>query len=135
MKHIKLYENFNLSNLSESEDSFIFDWIPFDDHVDDPINASVPTEIGLDGVLEYCKSNPEIGKIGLFISHSKLPAGGFIRYITSSTSPVLLDSAVFDSEFKLVNENKGIDPADLDVSAHKKGSSILSRFRLDQDKE
>jgi hypothetical protein len=128
MKHIKLFENFEVPGVNIDKASIIFDFLPFDDKIDDPINSSVPQEIAIDEVVNYCKSNPDIGKIGLFISHTKLPSGGFVRYITSSTDPLILDSATFDSNFKLVFENKGIDPSDLE--SHKKGTSMLRRMGI-----
>lgn len=126
MKHIKLFENFDTP--TGDGDSIIFDFLAFDDQVDNPINNTVPQEIGIEKVMEYCKNNPEINKVGLFIAHSKIPSGGFIRYIVTSTNPVTLDSATFDSEFKLVNENKGISPEDL--QSHKSGTSLLRRMGI-----
>ena len=125
MKHIRLFENFDQS---QEIGQFIFDWIPFDNEVDNPANHSIPTEIGLEQVMEYCKSNPQIYKIGLFIAHKKNSGGGFNRYIVHPTSPLSVDSAVFNSDFKKVNEITGIDPSTL--TSFDKGSSMLGRFGL-----
>jgi hypothetical protein len=127
MRHIKLFENFDQS---QEMPGVIFDWIPFDNEVNNPINSSIPTEIGLQELMEYCKSNPEIGKVGLFIAHKKNPGGGFNRYIASSTNPLRFDSAVFDSDYKKINEVTGIDPYKTSLGSFDKGSSMMGRFGI-----
>ena len=127
MRHIKLFENFDQSS---EMPGVIFDWIPFDNEVNNPVNSSIPTEIELQEVMEYCKSNPEIDKVGLFIAHKKNSGGGFNRYIVSSTSPLRVDSAVFDSDYKKINEVTGIDPYKTSLGSFDKGSSMLGRFGI-----
>jgi len=126
MKHIRLFENFD----SYSKSGLIFDWIPFDSQVDNSRNSSIPTEIGLDEMIKYCNDNSDIEGIGLYIAHKKNTSGGFERYVTTSISPLMLESAIFDSEFKKVNEIKNIDPSKISISSLGKGSSMLGRFGI-----
>ncbi len=127
MRHIRLFENFEQDKTVDTSD-LLFDWLPFDTEVNNPINSSVPTEITPLKLIEYCNANQEIGKVGLYIAHKKNPAGGFNRYLTTSTNPLLLESATFDKEFNKVNEVGGISAATL--GSFVKGNSMLSRFGL-----
>lgn len=127
MRHIRLFENFDPNKTVDSS-GLLFDWLPFDTEVNNPINSSVPTGITPQELIEYCISNPEIGKVGLYIAHKKNSAGGFTRYVTTSTNPLLLESAMFNSEFNKVNEVKGISASSLDSFG--KGASMLGRFGL-----
>jgi hypothetical protein len=127
MKHIRLFENFDQL---PSGSGVMFDWMCFDSEINNPINNSVPTEIGLDEVMEYCNSNPDIGKVGLFIAHKKNSGGGFNRYIITSTSPIRIDFSTFDSDYKKVNEINDIDPVKHKLDDLDKGSSMLGRFGL-----
>jgi len=102
--------------------------MPFDNEFNNPINSSVPTEIMANELVEYCNSNPDIGKFGLFIAHKKNPSGGFIRYVATSTNPLLLESAIFDNDFKKIKEIKGITASSIDSFG--KGSSMMGRFGL-----
>jgi hypothetical protein len=124
MKHIRLFENFDES----SKSNIIFDWIPFDNEVNNSRNSSIPTEIGLEEMLDYCKNNSDIKGIGLYIAHKKNADGGFTRYVTTSINPVIFESAIFDSEFKKVNEIKDLDPSKISIGSVSKGSSMLGRF-------
>lgn len=127
MRHIRLFENFDQDKTVDSS-GLLFDWLPFDTEINNPINSSVPTEITPQKLIEYCNANPEIGKVGLYIAHKKNPAGGFTRYVTTSTNPLLLESAMFDSEFNKINDVKGISAASLDSFG--KGASMMNRFGL-----
>jgi hypothetical protein len=102
--------------------------MPFDTEVNNPINSYAPAEITAQELVEYCNANPEIGKVGLYIAHKKNPGGGFTRYVTTSTNPLLLESAMFDREFNKINEVKGISAES--IVSFTKGSSMLGRFGL-----
>lgn len=133
MRYIKLFENFDQLS-GEEISSLTFDWLPLDTEVNNPMNESMPESLGAKEAIELCQSKPEIEKLGRFIAHSKMPSGGFIRYVIKSTNPVLIDSAVFDSQFKKIRENLNIDALKIDLGKHSKGISTLNRFGLfDED--
>lgn len=127
MKHVRLFENFDKLNESESKE-IIFDWIPFDSQADNPANASMPSELSYDQLLEYRKENPNDGsdKLGLYIAHHKLN-DGFLRLISGYENPLVFNVAKFDNEFKKVDEND-IDSSKFDLNTYVRGSGILSRF-------
>jgi len=133
MKHIKLFENFDVPQGDGS--SIVFDWMPFDDQINNPINSSIPESLNLREAIEFCQSRPEIGEAGLFIAHNKMSNGGFIRYVIKSTEPLLMDTAVFDSNFKKISEHNDIDPTKMDVDSYSKGASALGSFGLFGNKD
>lgn len=129
MRYIKLFENFDQNSRELKQmASTVFDFLPFDTEINNPMNSSIPGSLDGDGVVEFCKSNPEVGKVGLFIGHNKLPNGGLIRYIMKSTKPLLMDAAVFDSKLDKVTETFDIDPTSINFGDYGKGMDTLGRF-------
>lgn len=134
MKHIKLFEQFSknaVTSLDEaSNEDMIFDWLPYDNQIDNPIQSSIPESLSYNDLLKYCSENDCSGiqEAGLFIAHSKNSGGGFTRYIATSLDPMKFDVAMFNKEFELKNENKDVDAKDLDVASLSKGASLLGRF-------
>lgn len=127
MKYIKLFESFDKPVNSGTD--LIFDWLPFDNEINNSMNSSIPSEIGMNDLMEYCKNHPEIHSIGLYIAHHKNNSG-FSRYITSSISPLLLDHALFDSDFQKISEHKNIDPYKTSIGDFSKGANLLGRMGL-----
>jgi hypothetical protein len=132
MKHIKLFESFKSINESEGiSKDLIFDWLSFDDQINNPVNSRVPKEIIFDELYQVCNEmGSEFNGVGLYIAHQKLSDGGFIRFIVSNTNPVLFDVAVFDKEFKKTSEQKGITAEKFDFKSYLRGTEILNRFRF-----
>jgi hypothetical protein len=132
MKHIKLFESFDSINESQgiSED-LVFDWLPFDDQINNPANSRLPQEIKYSELPQFCN---EMGKeftgVGLYIAHDKLSGGGFVRFILESASPILFNVAVFDKDFKKTSENKGIPNDKFNFKTYLRGTEILNRFKF-----
>jgi hypothetical protein len=132
MRYIKLFESFNQVNEAEgiSED-LIFDWLPFDDQINNPVNSRVPIEVKYSELAQVCN---EMGKdfngVGLYIAHQKLSDGGFVRFVVGNPSPVLFDVAVFDREFKKSSEQKGISADKFNFKSYLRGTEILNRFKF-----
>lgn len=132
MRHIKLFGSFDRINETEGiSGDLIFDWLPFDDQINNPVNSRVPSEITYSELPQVCN---EMGKdfngVGLYIAHQKLSDGGFIRFIVSNPDPILFDVAVFDKEFKKSSEQKGITAEKFDFKSYLRGTEILNRFRF-----
>ena len=108
MKHIKLFEGFNLSMIKESVDgSLVFDWLAYDAEETNPLNQSVPQEVySVKEALEVLKGNPELANVGIYIAHEKNADGGFGRAIIPNpntkdlSDPFLAD--VFNSDYQSV---------------------------------
>lgn len=134
MKHIRLFENFvSIGRINESEElnDLIFDWMPFDDQINNPINSKVPKEISYGDLLNFSnEGNTELNTVGIYIAHKKMSDGGFVRIITSEISPLIFDVTIFDPEFKKKSENKGVLADKFDLSSFIKGSDIINRYRF-----
>jgi hypothetical protein len=130
MNHIKLFEQFKNGLLKESvQDNMVFDWLPYDAQIDNPIQSSMPESLSYDDLIKYCNENDCSGaqEAGLFIAHVKNNDGGFTRYIATSLMPLKFDISTFSKDFEMKNETKDVDQADLDPTAYKKASSLLGR--------
>lgn len=128
--------NFNTFNINESDEFFrnntnvSFDFIPFDDQVNNPKNSSIPTDITFNELLEVSKSmGTDIFPIGLYISHKKLSGGGFLRIIASNMDPLSFDLAIFDKDFKKTSEHKNIFSDNIDLDSYIVGSNVMNRFK------
>lgn len=128
LKHIKLFENFQSPDL---DPSMVFDWMPFDAKVNDPIQQSMPEKLAYSEMPEFISKimaegkEQEVREAGLLIAHSKLPDGGFNRVIVSSFQPLKMDLSTFNSNYEKVSEFKDVEPSD--VTGVTKGSSLLRR--------
>ena len=75
MKYIKLFENFD-SNIGSTDD-LIFDWMPFDDQITNPIQSSIPETLSITELGDFLMSaekngnDSQILEAGLFMSHRK----------------------------------------------------------------
>lgn len=138
LKHIKLFENFQAA--PSLDQTMVFDWMPYDAEVSNPIQSSIPETISFMDLPNFIKESaadlPSLEKAGLFIAHNKLGNGGFNRVIVSKLDPLTMDLSIFDSNYEKTGEYKDIQPSDIsDVS---KGSSLLGKFgisSLDNDAE
>jgi hypothetical protein len=130
MKHIKLFESFiKLNESSDPKENLVFDWLPFDNQIDNPINSKVPSDIKYSDLLPILeKMAPELNPVGLFISHTKTNSG-FIRVIVNTNdTPFSFDVSVFDENFNEKLNNKSVPVEDFDPQSLLKGTNILSRF-------
>jgi hypothetical protein len=130
MNHIKLFEQFKQGLLKESQsDNIMFDWLAYDNQLDNPIQGSIPESLSYDDLIKYCNDSDCSGiqEAGLFIAHVKNSDGGFTRYIATSLMPLQFDVSTFNKDFEMKNETKGVDAADLNPTAYSKASSLLGR--------
>ncbi len=141
MKYIKLYEDFNPEEIvSEGDDAVAFnqntqfDWMPFDNKMNDPIQSSMPETLGYNELKSFVQeaiaagNEKQISESGLFIAHEKSPKGGFNRYILTSYSPMLFDMSIFDSNYEKVSDFKDVNPEEVSVSDVASGAGLISRF-------
>lgn len=136
MKHLKDFSLFEASiklNEGSTPSDMIFDWLPYDSQMENPIQGSIPGQMKFDEVASFLKENssmiPDISKAGLFIAHVPTKSG-LDRFIISSLDPLLLDMAQFDKKFSLIREFKGMNPEELDLGSLKRGAEILRRFGI-----
>ena len=132
MRYIKLFESFDIISEAEgiSED-LIFDWLPFDDQINNPVNSRIPTEITYSELSKVCNEmGNQFSGVGLYIAHQKLSDGGFVRFILGNTSPILFDVAVFDKDFNKTSDQKGIPDDKFNFKTYLRGTEILNRFRF-----
>jgi hypothetical protein len=133
MKHIELFENFSprLNESSVNIEEGIFQWMPFDKYKG-PIDFK---DTDIQGLMEIAneaeeKGNAaEIGDAGLFMCHLPLGSGGFIRVITEkdkSLSPLTFNVTSWDSDYKMVSEDKEVPLEDL--SGYVSKGNVFSRF-------
>jgi|LauGreDrversion4_2_1035121.scaffolds.fasta_scaffold178015_2 hypothetical protein len=132
MKYLKLFEDFNLPSDILIED-FVFDWFPYDQEIENPINSSIPESLSYSDLKKMSPEFESMGasKVGIFIAHKKNKDGGFIRLVTSSMSPLKFDYSQFNKNYEPVGEYKGINQSDLEgegIANIKAGASIISRF-------
>lgn len=132
MKHIKLFESFDRINEDESiSGDLIFDWLSFDDQINNPVNSRVPNEIKFAELNQVCNEmGSEFKGVGLYVAHQKLGDGGFMRFIVTNPNPVLFNVSVFDKEYKKTSEQKGITAEKFDFKSYLRGTEILNRFRF-----
>jgi len=131
MRHIRNFTNFSLNEAEVSQPDIIFDWVPFDDQINNPKNSSVPSNVSFMELIEMAPTTgPDISSLGLYMAHKKLSAGNFMRIITNKMNPLTLDIAIFDKEFKKTSENKDIPAEGLDLSAYITGTNVMNRFRF-----
>lgn len=131
MRYIKLFENFD--DAIGNSDNLIFDWMPFDNQITNPIQSSMPEELSMDELANFATesgNSSEIQKAGLFMSHRKNSDGGFTRFITKSISPLILEAEIFNSDFESVNKIENIDASKMNVGNFSKGTSMLGKFGL-----
>jgi hypothetical protein len=131
MRYIKLFENFD-DTMGNAED-LIFDWMPFDNQMTNPIQSSIPEELSMSELVNFVnesKNASQIQEAGLFMAHRKNTDGGFTRFITKSISPLILESEIFNSDFESVNKIENIDASKMDVGSFTKGTSMLGKFGL-----
>ena len=128
LKHIKLFENFQSPDL---DPSMVFDWMPYDAKVNDPIQQTMPEKLSYSELPEWASKivsegkEQEVKDAGLLIAHYKTPNEGFNRVIVSSFEPLKMDLASFNSNYEKVSEFKDVEPSD--ISGVSKGSSLLRR--------
>ena len=134
MKYIKLFENFDSSNIG-STDSLIFDWMPFDDQISNPLQSSMPESLSTEELMNFVTesekngNSSQISEAGIFMSHRKNSDGGFTRFITKSISPLSLDIEIFNNKFESVNKFPNVEGTKLtDLGAFSKGASMLGKF-------
>lgn len=135
LKYIKLFENFQI-NISESNrpEDIIFDWLPFDSEVNNPINNSLPKEISYNDFPNWVSENMgsstlnEAAKAGIYVAHFKDNKGGFNRVIVKQFDPLKVDFSTFNQSFEKNDEYEGVDFKDIFSIA--KGSSIARRFDI-----
>jgi hypothetical protein len=134
MKHIKLFENFDSRNIGSTDD-LIFDWMPFDDQISNPLQSSMPESLStkelMDFVTESEKSgnSSQISEAGLFMSHRKNNDGGFTRFITKSISPLSLDIEIFNDKFESVNKFTNVEGSKISsLGSFGKATSMLGKF-------
>jgi hypothetical protein len=132
MKYLKLFEDFNLPSDILIED-FVFDWFPYDQEIENPINSSIPESLSYSDLKKMSPEFESMGasKVGIFIAHKKNKDGGFIRLVTSSMNPLKFDYSQFNKNYEPVGEYKGINQSDLEgegIANIKAGASIISRF-------
>jgi hypothetical protein len=133
MKHIQQFENFNygLNESSVRIEEGIFQWMPFDKYKG-PINfkdTDIEGLIGIANESEKSGNAAEIGDAGLFMCHLPLSNGGFIRIITEkdkSLSPLTFNVTTWDSDYKMISEDKEIPLEDL--SGYVSKGNVFSRF-------
>ena len=140
LRHIKLFENFDEQTPQENPKtnldlSLIFDWMPYDSMVDDPIQGSIPEELTYKELVEFLDKSSQEGKVeaikeaGLFISHRKSNDGGFSRVVITGLSPISYDLANFNSNYEMTSEFKDLSPTDIDMEGVIKGASVLNRYK------
>ena len=135
MKYIKLFENFD-SNIGSTND-LIFDWMPFDDQITNPIQSSIPETLSITELADFLMSSEKNGndsqilEAGLFMAHRKNSDGGFNRFITKSISPLMFEIELFNSDFESVNKFENVDASKMgNLGAFNKGASMLGKFGL-----
>lgn len=136
MRYIKLFENFD--STKENIKDTIFDWMPFDDQMSNPIQSSIPEELSMKELVNFTNesaNSSQIQEAGLFMAHRKNSDGGFTRYITKSISPLIFEVEIFNSDFDSVNKLPNIDASSFDLDSFQKGASMMGRFGIFGKKE
>lgn len=131
MRYIKLFENFD--TIGENTKDLIFDWMPFDDQITNPIQSSIPEELSMEELGNFANgstNSSQIQEAGLFMAHKKNSDGGFTRYITKSISPLILEAEIFNSDFESVNKLPNIDASSFDAANFQKGASMMGKFGI-----
>lgn len=131
MRYIKLFENFD--STKENIKDTIFDWMPFDDQMSNPIQSSIPKELSMVELVNFTNesaNSSQIQEAGLFMSHRKNSDGGFTRYITKSISPLIFEVEIFNSNFDSVNKLPNVDANTFDLDSFQKGASMMGRFGI-----
>lgn len=131
MRYIKLFENFD--STKENIKDTIFDWMPFDDQMSNPIQSSIPEELSMEELVNFTNesaNSSQIQEAGLFMTHRKNSDGGFTRYITKSISPLIFEAEIFNSNFDSVNKLPNIDASSFDLDSFQKGASMMGRFGI-----
>lgn len=131
MRYIKLFENFD--STKENIKDTIFDWMPFDDQMSNPIQSSIPEELSMKELVNFTNestNSSQIQEAGLFMAHRKNSDGGFTRYITKSISPLIFEAEIFNSNFDSVNKLPNIDASSFDLDSFQKGVSMMGRFGI-----
>jgi hypothetical protein len=131
MRYIKLFENFD--SIKENTKDTIFDWMPFDDQMANPIQSSIPEELSMKELINFTNestNSSQIQEAGLFMAHRKNSDGGFTRYITKSISPLIFEAEIFNSKFESVNKLPNIDASSFDLDSFQKGASMMGRFGI-----
>ena len=132
MRHIRLFENFD-QNVGSAND-LIFDWLPFDAQLSNPIQSSIPETLSTEELVRFGEESSKNGKAsqitesGLFIAHRKNSNEGFTRFIARGISPLVFEIEIFNSDFESVNKMENVDASKLDIGAFSKGASMLGRF-------
>ena len=131
MRYIKLFENFD--STKENIKDTIFDWMPFDDQMSNPIQSSIPEELSMKELVNFTNestNSSQIQEAGLFMAHRKNSDGGFTVYITKSISPLIFEAEIFNSNFDSVNKLPNIDASSFDLDSFQKGVSMMGRFGI-----
>jgi hypothetical protein len=121
-----------MNEIFKSENEVVFDFIPFNEKLDDPEIGKVTQVLSFNEVVAYSYSHSNVLELGLFIAHSKFKSSGFIRYIIISISPILVSASTFDENFKLINKLNDFEvdlTNDFGISlmGTKKGVNLLKR--------
>jgi hypothetical protein len=134
MKHIKEYSKYRASlneNLNTFED-LVFDWIPYDEEKENPINNSIKKQLNFIDLKSFIAENSSIIKniqnAGIFMAHVP-DSSGFNRYIVTSMNPILLEMSRFDKDFNLLQKHSSISPEEVDLGKLSKGSKLLGKFK------
>ena len=134
MKYIKLFENFDSSNIG-STDNIIFDWMAFDDQISNPLQSSMPESLSTKELMDFVTesekngNSSKISEAGLFMAHRKNNDGGFTRFITKSISPLSLDIEIFNDKFESVNKLTNVEGSKIaNLGSFGKAASMLGRF-------
>jgi len=135
MKYIKLFENFD-TNIG-SKDELIFDWMAFDDQINNPLQSSMPESLSTNELVNFVMDSEksgnglQIAEAGLFMSHRKNLDGGFTRFITKSISPLEFDIEIFNQDFESVKKFENVDGSKIaSLGSFNKGTSMLGKFGL-----
>jgi hypothetical protein len=134
MKYIKLFENFDSSSIGSTDD-LIFDWMPFDNQMSNPLQSSMPESLSTKELMDFVAESEEngnssqISEAGLFMSHRKNSNGGFTRFITKSISPLTLDIEIFNENFESVNKFPNVEGSKItNLGSFNKATSMLGKF-------
>jgi len=128
LKHIKLFENFNLDSIKESNETngFLMDWMPFDNYLEDPVNQEVPETVNsLKEAVSIMESTPDLKEKGLFIGLGKSDSGISMLLVPNQENKSDLFAVnFFDKEFK----SKGMTITKDNITAEPKATAELAKY-------
>jgi hypothetical protein len=112
MKYIKLFEEFSFEEIKESSNQtgLTFEWIPYDEMINNSINERIPKEAySLSEAISILEENPEFIEAGLYICHERSKngeKGSFGRILVPAPEDKSLENPFLAETFTEFNSDE-----------------------------